>query len=205
VRHLSIALVVACAWLALPAAASAQTTLTNEQFAAIDEVYVAFAAFADADGSTPADRIAARAACAGLGSDVAMLAGLRRLCSAQLKVGSALGATARCKGRASCLLGVRRVRRALSELILFARASNRAVTAAGLAAACRRELRVNMRTMTYFTRMRDGFAQLERALRIRSSVRARRAQRRIDTLREPDPRSLARQRADYQAGCAPSA
>ena len=204
-RRLNIALVLALAWLALPAAAPAQAALTPEQFSAIDDVYTAFAAFDDEDGTTAADRAAARAACTALGSADPMLSGLRRSCSTQLRVGQALGETARCRGRTSCLLGVRRVRRVLNELIVLARASNRTVTAAGLAAACTRELRVNMATLRYFTRLRGGFAQLEHALRTRSSALARRAQRRIDVLREPDPRSIAQQREDFRAGCAPPA
>lgn len=201
-RHLNLALVVALGWLALPSAASAQAVLTPEQFAAIDAVYVAFAAFNDDDGATAADRVAARAACSGLGSTGAMLSGLRRSCGAQLRVGQALGATERCRGRTSCLREARRVRRALSELILFARASNRNVNAAGLAPACARELRVSLATLTYYTRLRNGFALLERALIIRSVALARRAERRVATLREPDRRSIAQQREDYRTGCA---
>lgn len=201
-RRLTTVLVVALAWLALPAAAPAQAALAPEQLTAIDAVYTAFIAFDDADGATAADRVAARAACTALGSAHPMLSGLRRLCSAQLKVGRALGAAARCAGRTSCLLGVRRVRRALTMLIVVSRASNRSVAAEGLPAACRRELRVNMATLRYFTRLRAGFAQLERALRTRSAVPARRAQRRIDALKEPDPRSNERQREAFRAGCA---
>lgn len=204
-RRLNIALVVALAWLALPAAAPAQAPLTSEQLTAIEGVYTAFVAFDDDDGATAADRVAARAACTALGSAHPMLSGLRRLCSAQLKVGQALGATARCAGPTSCLLGVRRVRRALNMLIVVSRASNRRVAAAGLPAACRRELRVTMATLRYFTRLRAGFAQLERALRIRSAVLARRAQRRIDALKQPDPRSNERQREDFRTGCVPPA
>ena len=134
-RRLSIALVVAFAWLALPAAAPAQTTLTAAQFAAVDAVYAAFDRFDDANGATTADRTAARAACTALGSADPMLSALRRSCSAQLNVGLAFAAAARCKARTSCLLTARRVRRALSELIVRSRASNRVVTAAGLARA----------------------------------------------------------------------
>lgn len=202
-RRLNIALLAALAWLVLPGAAPAQAALTPAQFAAIDDVYTTFGAFDDDDGATAADRVAARAACRALGNADRMLSGLRRLCSAQLGVGQALGQTARCAGRASCLVGVRRVRRALSRLIVLARASNRTVTAAGLAPACRRELRVNLATLRYFTRLRGGFALLERALRIRSAALARRADRRVDALREPDRRSPAQQRDDYRAGCAP--
>lgn len=205
VRRLSIALAVAFAWLALPAAAPAQTALTPDQFAAIDRVYEAFGEFDDADGSTAADRVAARAACRGLAGRTPMLTRLGRMCSAQLRVGVALGAGARCKARASCLTTVRRVRRALSELLLLARASNRTVAAAGLAPACERELRVNMRTVRSYTQLRDGFLLMERALRIGSSALAQRAQRRIDRVPEPDTRSAARQRADFQAACAPPA
>ena len=201
VRRLSIALVIASAWLALPATAPAQTALTPAEFAAIDAVYATFAAFDD--GATTAERSAARAACTGLGSATAMLSGLRRACNAQLRVGPALVAVERCKGRTSCLLGVRRVKRALTELIVLARASNRAVTAAGLSPACTRELRASARTLEYFTRLRAGFALMERALVIRSVTLARRAERRIDSLPAPDPRSSAQQRADYQAACAP--
>lgn len=203
--RLGIALAVAVACLALPAAASAQATLTPAQFAAIDAVYGAFAAFDDGDGATAGDRSAARAACTALGSGDALLAALRRACSGQLKVGAALGATARCEGRTSCLLGVRRVRRALSELLVFSRALNRAVADTGLPAACGRELRVSMATLRYLTRLRAGFAELERALRIGSRTLARRAQRRIDALDEPDPRPVAQQREDFRAGCAPPA
>ena len=205
-RRLNIALVVTFAWLALPAAAPAQAALTPEQFAAIDDVYTAFAAFDDEDGTTAADRAAARAACTALGSAHPMLSGLRRSCSAQLRVGQALGRTTQCERRTACgVLSVRGVRRALNELIVRARASNRTVTAAGLPAACTRELRVNMATLRYFTRLRGGFAQLEHALRTRSVALARRAQRRIAALREPDPRSIERQREDFRTGCAPTA
>jgi hypothetical protein len=202
VRRLSIAFAVAFAWLALPASAPAQTALTPEQFAAIDNVYVAFAEFNDANGATPADRVAARAACTGLGSSVAWLSALRRACNAQLRVGPALAAAARCRGRTSCLLTVRRVRIALSDLIVVARASNRAITAVGFAPACQRELRADLATLRFYTRLRDGFAQLERAIRIRSPRLAARAGRRIDALKAPDTRSSAEQRADYLAGCA---
>ena len=202
-HRLSIALAAAVMWLALPAAAPAQTVLTPGEFAAIDAVYAAFGAFSDANGATPADRRAARAACNGLGSTSPVLAGLRRSCNAQLSVGPALGASARCRGRAGCLIAVRRVRRTLGELIVLSRASNRRVTAGGFAADCRRELRVDMGTLTYYTRLRSGFAQLERALRIRSGRLARRAERRINRLEQPDSRSPERQRAAYQAACGP--
>lgn len=202
VRRLSIALAVAFAWLALPAAASAQTALTPDEFSRIDAVYAAFGAFDDADGSTAADRSAARSACTALGSATAMLSGLRRMCSAQLRVGLALGATERCKGRTACLLGVRRVRRALRDLLVYARASNRTVVAAGLSAGCERELRVDMRTLRYYTALLSAFGLSERALRIGSVRLAERAERRISALPAPDTRSSAQQRADYRAACA---
>ena len=205
VRRLSIALAVAFAWLALPATAPAQTALTPAEFDAVDRVYAAFGEFDDADGSTAADRVAARAACRGLAGRTPMLTRLGRMCSAQLRVGIALGAAARCGTRSSCLVSVRRVRRALSELLLLARASNRTVAAARLSPGCTRELRVNMRTLRSYTQLRDGFSLLERALRIGSNALAARAERRIDRVQEPDARSSARQRADFQAACAPPA
>jgi hypothetical protein len=202
-RRLGITVVVALSCLALPVTASAQTVLTPGEFAAIDAVYAAFGAFADANGATATDRRRARAACTGLGSASRVLSGLRRSCNAQLSVGPALGASARCKGRASCLVAVRRVRRALNELLVRSRASNRNVSAAGFAASCRRELRVDLRTLTYYTRLRNGFALLERALRTRSGTLARRAERRINALREPDSRSAEQQRLAFQSACGP--
>lgn len=204
-RRLNITLVVALAWLALPAAAPAQAALTPEQFSTIDGIYVAFAAFDDADGATAADRRAARAACAALGSADALMTALRRACGTQLDVGQALGSTERCAGRTACLLGTRRVQRALSQFITQRRAVNRAVIAAGLSVACTRELRTDARTLLYLTRLRAGFAQLERAIRIRSRALAQRADRRIAALREPDRRSVQQSGDDYRAACAPPA
>jgi hypothetical protein len=77
------------------------------------------------------------------------------------------------------------------------------VSAAGFAASCRRELRVDLRTLTYYTRLRNGFALLERALRTRSGTLARRAERRINALREPDSRSAEQQRLAFQSACGP--
>jgi hypothetical protein len=202
-RRLTVTAIVAFACLALPAGASAQTVLTPAEFAAIDAVYAAFGTFSDANGATPTDRRRARAACTGLGSANTVLAALRRSCNAQLSVGQALGTSSRCKGRSSCLVAVRRVRRTLNDLLVRSRASNRRVSAAGYAASCRRELRVDLRTLTYYTRLRNGFAQLERALRIRSGAIARRAERRINALKQPDSRSAAQQRMDFQTGCGP--
>lgn len=202
-HRFAVVIVAAIACLALPAAASAQGSLNASQFTGMDRVYVAFAAFDDADGATPADRRAARAACTALGSADAMLAALRRSCGGQLDVGQALGITARCKARTSCLAGTRLVQRALRTFIAQRRAVNRAVIAAGLGAACTRELRTDMKALLYFTRLRSGFAQLERALRTRSVALADRAQRRIDALREPDTRSVAQSGEDFRAACAP--
>lgn len=203
--RLGAVIVVAIACLALPAAAPAQASLTPSQFAAIDAVYVAFAAFDDDDGATAADRRAARAACAALGSADMLLAVLRRSCSGQLDVGQALGIMSRCRGRASCLAGARLVQRALTTFMSQRRAVNRAVIAAGLSAACTRELRTDMKTFLYLTRLRAGFAQLERALRARSVALAQRARRRINALKEPDRRSVAQSGEDYRAACAPPA
>ena len=204
-RRLVVVLAVALGCLALPAAAPAQAALTPSQFAAIDAVYAAFAAFEDADGATAADRVAARAACNGLGSSDPMLAALRRACHAQLTIGQALGATARCATRRSCLLSVRRVRRAFSEYLVLARAANRTVAAAGLVAPCARELTRSMGELLYVTRSRNAYAQLERALRIRSGRLARRAQRRLSAIDPPESRTDTQQREDYRAACAPPA
>jgi hypothetical protein len=200
-RRLSIALTVALACLALPAAARA--ALTPSQFTKIDGIYAAFGAFDDADGATAADRRAARAACRALGTSDAMLSALRRACNTQLDVGQALGRAARCRGRTACIVAVRRVQRAANAYLARSRAADRVVRAARLGAACQRELTRSPRELRYVVRLRDGFAELERALRARSAARARRAQRRLDALRPPDSRSAARQRADYRAACAP--
>ncbi len=204
-HRFAVASVAAIVFFALPAAASAQRTLTASQFAGMDAVYVAFAAFADADGATAADRRAARAACTALGSADALVVALRRSCGSQLDVGQALGINARCKTRRSCLVGTRRVQRALKTFIAQRRAVNRAVVAAGLGTACTRELRTTMKALRYFTRLRVGFARLERALRARSVVAADRARRRIDALKDPDTRSVAQSGEDFRAACAPPA
>jgi hypothetical protein len=203
-RRLGLVLAVALAGLALPSAAPAQNALTPSQFAAIDAVYAAFAAFEDADGATAADRAAARRACTALGSSDRMLAALRRACHAQLTIGQALGATARCGSRRSCLLAVRSARRAFGVYLTLARAANRAVAAARLAAGCERELTRTMAELLYVTRNRNAFALLERALRIRSGRLARRAQRRLDAIDPPDSRTDTSQHEDYRTVCAPS-
>lgn len=196
-----IALLVVLGSLALPAAAPAQATLTPAQFAAIDAIYVAFAAFED--GATTAERVAARAACTALDRADALLLALRRACYPQLRIGQAIGQAQRCKGRRSCLLAVRAVQRAATDYLRAARSSNRVVGEHGLAPACTRELRRNAADLRFATGMRSAYAQLERALRARSARLAERAQRRIEALRHPDTRPAARQRADYHAGCAP--
>jgi hypothetical protein len=201
-RRLAIVLCVALACLALPSAAQA---LTRSQFAAIDTIYVAFAAFDDADGATAADRRAARATCRALGSSDALLDALRRACDAQLDVGQALGAAARCRRRTPCLVAVRRVQRAAGAYLARSRAANRVVAREDLGAGCRRELTRSRAELLYVTRLRNGYAELERALRARSATRARRAQRRIDALRLPDLRSGVQQREDFRRLCAPSA
>ena len=73
-----------------------------------------------------------------------------------------------------------------------------------LNAACTRELTRSMAELLYVTRLRNGFAQLERALRVRSGRLARRAQRRLDALRASDARPVTQQREDHRAACAPS-
>lgn len=204
-HRFSAVIIVAIACLALPAAASAQGSLTSAQFTAMDRVYAAFAAFDDADGTTAADRREARAACAAIGSADALSAVLRRACGAQLDVGQALGITTRCAGPRSCLAGARFVQRALTAFITQRRALNRAVIASSLGAACTRELRTDMKTLRYLTRLRAGFAQLERAVRTRSPALAKRAERRISALRDPDTRSVAQTGVDYRAACVPPA
>lgn len=203
-RRLTIALAAALGWLALTAAAPAQAALTAAQFAAIDGVYTAFIPF-DGAGATAADRAGARAVCRALDSADPLLDALGKGCIAQMRVGDALIAASGCKGRTSCLLRARRVQRALSELLARTRASNRAVEAAMLGPACQPELRANMATLTFFTRLRAGWALLEHAVRIRSKRLARRARRRIDALSDPDTRSIAKQRDDYRVNCAPPA
>lgn len=201
----SAVIIVAIIFLALPAAAPAQGALTSPQFTALDRVYAAFAAFADADGATAVDRREARAACAALGSADPLSTVLGRACSAQLDVGQALGITTRCVGPRSCLAGARFVQRALTAFITQRRALNRAVIAASLGAACTRELRTDMKTLQYLTRLRAGYAQLERAVRTRSPALAKRAERRIGALREPDRRSVAQTGVDFRAACVPPA
>ena len=200
-RRAAIALVVVLGSLALPTTAPAQATLAPSQFVAVDAVYVTFAAFED--GATTAERVAARAACTALGSADALLSALRRACYPQLRIGQALGQAQRCKGRRSCLLAVRAVQRAATEYLASGRASNRVVDDLGLAPACTRELRRSAADLRFVTGMRSAYAQLERALRARSTRLAERAQRRIEALRHPDTRPAAQQRADYRAGCAP--
>jgi hypothetical protein len=187
--------------LALPAAAHAQATITPAQFAAVDAVYVVFAAFED--GATTTERVAARAACTALGSADALLSALRRACFPQLRIGQAIGQTQRCKGRTPCLIAARRVQRAATDYLTFARAANRVVDDLGLPPACSRELRRGAAELRFVTDMRSAYAQLERALRARSKRLAERAQRRIDALRLPDSRTAVQQRADYRAACAP--
>ncbi len=187
--------------LALIVAAPAQATLTPAQFAAVDAVYVAFAAFED--GATSRERAAARAACTALGSTDALLSALRRACSPQLRIGHALGQSQRCKSRRSCTLAVRAVQRAAGDYLTLARAANRVVDESGLAPACSRQLRRSAAELRFVTAMRSSYAQLERAMRARSKPLTERAQRRIEALGLPDSRSAAQQRADYRAGCAP--
>lgn len=201
-RRPVIALLVVLGSLALPAAAPAQATLTPAQFAAIDRIYVTFAAFED--GATTAERAAARAACVALGSADALLSALGRACFPQLRIGQALGHTQRCRGRTSCLLAARAVKRAATDYLTFARASNRVVDELGLAPACARELTRGAAELRFATALRSAYAQLERALRARSRRLVERAERRIESLRAPDSRSAAQQREDYRAGCAPS-
>lgn len=200
-RPRAIALLVVHGLLALPAAAPASATLTPSQFAAVDAVYVAFAAFED--GATIRERSAARAACAALGSADALLSALRRACSPQLRIGQALGQSQRCKGRRSCLLAARAVQRAATRYLVLARAANRVVSRSGLAPACARQLRRSAAELRALTAMRSAYAQLERAVRARSERLAERARRRIGALGSPDSRSAAQQREDYRAGCAP--
>jgi hypothetical protein len=197
----AIALLVVLGALALPAAASAQGTLTPAQFAAVDAVYVAFGTFED--GATTAERVATRAACNALGSTDALLSSLRRACLPQLRIGQALGQSNRCKGRTACLLAARRVQRAATDYLRFARAANGEVDELGLSPACTKELRRSAAELRLITDMRSGYAQLERALRARSKSRTERAQRRLAGLRFPDSRTAAQQRADYTAACAP--
>ncbi len=199
----SAVIIAAIVCLALPAAAPAQGTLASSQFTAMDRVYAAFAAFDDTDGATAADRREARAACAALGSADPLSAVLRRACSAQLQVGQAMGITSRCEGRRSCLTGTRLVQRALTAFIAQRRAVNRAIIEVRLGAACSRELRTDMKTFQYLTRLRAGFAQLERAVRTRSPALAKRAERRISALKDPDRRSVAQTGDDYRAACVP--
>ena len=201
-RRPAIALLVVIGSLALPAAAPAQSTLTPAQFAAVDAVYVAFAAFED--GATISERVAARAACTALGSADALLSALRRACLPQLRIGQAIGQTQRCKGRRSCVVAARAVQRAATDYLTFARAANRAVDEFGLAPACSVELRRSAAELRFVTTIRSAYAQLERALRARSKQRTERAQRRIAALRLPDSRPAAQQRADYRAACAPA-
>ena len=162
-RRPAIALLVVLGSLALPAAASAQATLTPSQFAAVDAIYVTFAAFED--GATAAERVAARAACTALDRADALLLALRRACYPQLRIGQALGQSQRCKGRTSCLLAVRAVQRAATDYLASGRSSNRVVGELGLVPACTRELRRSAADLRFVTSMRSAYAQLERALR----------------------------------------
>ena len=198
-RRPALALLVVLGSFALPTAASAQATLTTSQFAAIDEIYVTFAAFED--GATTAERVAARAACTALDSSDALLLGLRRACYPQLRIGQALGQSQRCRGRTSCLLAARAVQRAATDYLARARSSNRVVAELGLAPACTRELRRGAADLRFVTSMRNAYAQLARALRARATRLAERVQRRIEALRHPDTRTAAQQREDYRAGC----
>lgn len=200
-RRPAIALLIVLGSLALPTAASAQSTLTPSQFAAVDAIYATFADFED--GATTAERRRARAACAALGSADALLSALRRACYPQLRIGQSLGQAQRCKGRRSCLLAVRAVQRAATDYLTRARAANRVVDELGLAAACSRELTRGAAELRFVTSMRSAYAQLERALRARSKRLTERAQRRIAALKLPDTRTSAQQREDYRAGCAP--
>lgn len=200
-RRPAIAFLAVLGSLALPAAAPAHATLTPSQFAAVDAVYVAFAAFED--GATTAERAAARASCTALGNTDALLSALRRACFPQLRIGRALGQTQTCKGRSPCRLAARAVQWAATDYLTYARAANRVVSELGLAPACARELRRSAAELRFITDMRSAYAQLERALRARSKRPAERAQRRIDALRLPESRSAAQQHADYRAGCAP--
>jgi len=199
----AIALLAVLGSLALPAAASAQATLTPAQFTAVDTIYVAFAAFED--GATTTEREAARAACTALGSADALLSALRRACYPQLRIGRALGETQSCTGRRSCMLAARAVQWATTDYLAFARAANRVVNELGLAAACARELRRSAAELRFVTDIRSAYAQLERALRARSKRLTDRAERRIEALRPPDSRPAAQERAEYHAGCAPPA
>ena len=98
---------------------------------------------------------------------------------------------------------MRAVQRAASDYLTRARASNRVVDELGLAPACSRELRRGAADLRFLTGLRGAYAQLERALRVRSARLVERAERRIGSLRHPDTRTAAQQRADYVAGCAP--
>jgi hypothetical protein len=198
----AIALLVMLGSLALPAAAPAQATLTPSQFDAVDAVYVAFAPFED--GATTAERAAARAACTALGSTDALLSALRRACFPQLRIGRALGQAQTCKGRNSCRQAARAVQWAATDYLTLARAANRVVSELGLAPACTRELRRSAAELRFVTDLRGAYAQLDRALRARSTRLTERAQRRIAALKLPESRPAAQQRADYRAGCAPA-
>ncbi len=200
-RRPAILLLVVLGSLALPAAAPARATLTPSQFAAVDAIYAAFAAFED--GATTAERVAARAACTALGSTDPLLSALRRACLPQLRIGQALGQSQRCRSRRSCLLAVRAVQRAATDYLTYARAANRVVNESGFASMCSRELRRSALELRIVTAMRGAYVQLERAMRARSKRLTERAQRRIEALRSPDSRSAAQQRADHRAGCAP--
>src|SRR5688572_18722516 len=151
-RRPTIALLAVLGSLALPAAAHAQGTLTPAQFAGIDAVYVAFGTFED--GATTAERVATRAACNALGSTDALLSALRRACLPQLRIGQALGQTNRCKGRTACLLAARRVQRAATDYLRFARAANREVDELGLSPACTEVVRRSAGELRLITDMR---------------------------------------------------
>ena len=203
-RRLLITLAFTAAWLALPAATPAQAALTPTQFQLLDNVFTAYLPLAEPT-VTRDERATARAACIALGTTDALLSALRRTCLADLKVAQAIDDVAACRGRTMCLLRARRARRAASALLLVTRPANRVVEAAMLGPACRFELRASSAIIRFMTEVRDIYALLERALRIRSAKLARRAERRFDALRSPDPRPVAQQRDDFRRNCAPPA
>ena len=200
---------IVCAALLLTAVlappASAQTPLTAERFALLDDVYTATIALADRPSAK--DFSAARAACRALDSADALLGPLRKACTAGIKMVKPIDEFARCRTALGCLRSARRARIALNDGIRTARAANAAIDAAMLVGACRRELRASKAELRVLERMRSLLRLVQETLVTGSPTLARRVRREADAVdrlaaKQPSP---ARERKLFRAACAPPA
>ncbi len=190
----------------VPAAASAQTPLTPERYAALDAVYAAAVAL-DADDASTVDLAAVRQSCRTLDSADPLLGPLRKSCTASYTFAVAFEAFGDCASRASCRRTARAARTAVNEAIRLTRAANAAIRAATLVSGCAGVLRSDRADLRLLERFRAFLRLAQRALDSRSPALGRRLIREgkaIDRLAAKVP-SAAREREDFRAACDPAA